>query len=95
MKLAIRLAAAFLLTVTALHAGPRSSTDYAIPTDTTDAAGKRATSANYTHDGSAGGLVGVSTVGAPVETVKSGYIGQLYEVTGLTLTARLHNAQRR
>jgi hypothetical protein len=34
-----------------------------------------------------GGIVGLSTVGAPAETMKHGYIGQLYEVTGLELSA--------
>jgi len=32
-------------------------------------------------------LGGVSTAGALLETVKSGYVGQLYEITGLALTA--------
>ena len=68
-------------------AGPRTSTNYTVATDTTDAGGKRATSAAYTNDGSAGGIVGLSTVAAPAETVKHGYVGQLYDVTGLTLTA--------
>lgn len=68
-------------------AGPRTSTSYTIATDTTDAAGKRATSANYTNDGSVGGVVGISTVAAPSETAKHGYIGQLTEVTALQLAA--------
>lgn len=43
-----------------LHADPRTSTNYTVPTDTTDAGGKRATSAAYTNDGSAGALAGIS-----------------------------------
>lgn len=70
-----------------LHAGPRTSANYSIATDTTDAGGKRATSAAYTNDGSAGGVVGVSTVASPSETAKQGYIAQLYEVTALNITA--------
>lgn len=70
---------------TAAHAGPRTSTSYNISTDTTDAGGKRATSTNYTNDGSAGGAVGISTVAVPAETAKHGYIGQLTEVTALQL----------
>lgn len=69
------------------HAGPRSSTNYNVPTDTTDAGGRRGTSTSYTHDGSVGGVTGISTVAAPAGTAKSGYIGQLYEVSGLQLAA--------
>jgi hypothetical protein len=68
-------------------AGPRTSTNYTLPTDTTDAGGQRTTSASYTNDGSAGGIVGISTVAAPAETAKHGYVGQLYEVTGLAVSA--------
>ena len=77
----------FLLSAAAAHAGPRSSASYNILTDGIDDGGKRTTSAAYTNDASAGGIAGLSTVAAPAETVKSGYIGQLYDVTGLTLTA--------
>lgn len=80
-----------ILCVTACAASaqgaPRSSASYAIVTDSADAGGKRATSASYTNDGSVGGIAGISTVTAPAETAKNGYIGQLYEVTGLSLTA--------
>ena len=73
------------------HAGPRTSADYTIPADTTDSGGKRATSASYANDGSAGLVAGISTVASPSETAKTGYIGQLYDVTGLTLTAATLN----
>ena len=79
-----------LLTVAA-HAGPRTSANYTVSTDTADGGGRRTTSANYTNDGSAGLVAGLSTVAAPAETAKSGYIGQLYGVTGLTLTAATLN----
>lgn len=69
------------------HAGPRTSASYSITTDTADGGGTRTTSASYTNDGSAGGVTGLSTVAAPAETAKSGYIGQLYEVTALQLAA--------
>lgn len=72
---------------TSALAGPRTSTSYNVTTDTTDAGGKRATSTSYTNDGSAGGAVGISTVAAPAETAKHGYIGQLTEVTALQLAA--------
>ena len=76
-----------LALVTTLHAGPRTSANYNITTDTTDTGGKRATSASYTNDGSAGGIVGVSTVASPAETAKAGYVGQLFDVTGLVVNA--------
>ena len=65
----------------------RTSTSYTIPADTVDAGGVRSTSSAYTHDGSVGGIVGLSTVAAPAEIAKHGYIGQLYEVTGLQISA--------
>ena len=37
------------------HAGPRTSANYNVATDSADAGGKRATSASYTNDGGAGG----------------------------------------
>jgi hypothetical protein len=82
-----RLLLVLALLPAAAPAAPRSSASYTIATDTADAGGKRATSAAYTNDGSAGGVAGLSTVTAPAETTKSGYLGQLYDITGLTLTA--------
>ncbi len=83
----IHAALTLSLFTAAAHAGPRTSTNYNVATDTTDAGGKRTTSASYTSDGSVGGIVGISTVAAPAGTAKHGYVGQLYDVTGLTLTA--------
>lgn len=79
----------FLLAFTsALHAGPRTSASYSITTDTTDRGGGRATSAAYTVDGSAGSVTGISTAPSPAETVKHGYLGQLFELaTGVFLSA--------
>ena len=70
-----------------LHAGPRTSANYTIATDTADGGGRHATSASYTNDGSAGLVAGISTVTSPAETAKSGYIAQLFDITGFTLTA--------
>jgi hypothetical protein len=70
-----------------LHAGPRTSANYSITTDTVDDGGKRTASANYTNDASVGGITGLATVASPAETAKSGYVGQLYEATGLVLDA--------
>ena len=68
-------------------AGSRTSANYGIAADTADSGGQRATSASYTNDGSVGNVAGLSTVAAPVETAKSGYVGQLYEVTSLVISA--------
>jgi len=73
--------------VVPLSAGPRTSTNYNVATDITDAGGKRTTSVAYTNDGSVGGVVGISTVTAPAESAKHGYIGQLTEVTALQIAA--------
>lgn len=72
-------------------AGPRVSEfgDYTIATDTLDAGGSRAahTGAGYMNDGSLGGIAGISSVASPAETLKAGYIGQLYDVTGFSIIA--------
>lgn len=79
-----RILCGALLTAAA-HAG--SSTSYTIVTDITDAGGQRGSSASYTQDGSVGAIATISAVATPPEVVKSGYIGQLYEPTGLSVTA--------
>lgn len=68
-------------------ASPRTSANYSIPTEVADGGGSHSTSAAYTNDGSAGVVVGFSTVASPSETAKIGYIGQLYEVTAVQPTA--------
>jgi hypothetical protein len=73
------------------QAGSRSSADYTIAADTVDGGGRRATSAAYSNDGSAGAVAGVSTVASPAETVKHGYLAQVTDVNGLTLTAASPN----
>ncbi len=72
---------------TLAHAGPRASERYSIATDSVDAGGGRSTSASYSNTASAGGITGAATVASPSRTLGVGYIAQLYEVTGLTLTA--------
>ncbi|MEO8350686.1 MAG: hypothetical protein ABI680_03085, partial [Chthoniobacteraceae bacterium] len=90
-KFIVHLACALGASGASLHAGPRTSANYSVATEITDGGGARATSASYATDGSVGLIAGVSTVAAPVEMAKAGYIGQLYDVTGLTLTAVLLN----
>lgn len=80
----VLLAAAFPLP---LHAGARSSASYAVATDVLDAGGGRATSASYTHNGSAGQIAaGIATVASPAETAKQGFLGQIYDIVGFMVT---------
>ena len=84
---ALAVLASTALLACSSHAGSRASANYTIATETIDAGGRRSTSANFTNDGSVGLIAGVSSAAAPAETAKHGYIGQLYEVTGLLLSA--------
>lgn len=68
-------------------AGARTSANYAIPTDTIDSGGKHTASANYSSDSSAGLVAGISSVPTPAEVAKTGYIGQLYDVASLQVSA--------
>ena len=83
----IQLAAWLLVFASAVHADLRTSSSYTVAADTTDAGGQRTSSVTYTHHGSVGGIAGISTVASPAATAKHGYIGQLYEVTGLQISA--------
>jgi hypothetical protein len=56
-----------------------------VVTSTIDGGGQRANSANYVMDGSAGGIGGFSSASA--DTARNGYIGQLYEVVSIVVTA--------
>jgi hypothetical protein len=81
----MKLTFALLILAQVTHAGPRVSTSYTIATETTDGGGRRAMSTNYTNDGSVSLVAGLSTVAAPAETAKHGYIGQLYDIVGFVL----------
>src|SRR3954462_2554218 len=67
--------------------GARSSANYSIPAESIDPAGTRTQSASYKSDSSAGGITGISSVASPAETAKQGYVAQLYEIVGLSITA--------
>lgn len=77
---------ALLVLAVNLHAGPRSSSSYSVPTDSTDASGAPATSSSYSSAGSTGGITGMASVSASY-TARSGYLGQLYQITALQLAA--------
>ena len=84
LHLGLVLAAAFAGPV---HAGPRTSANYNVETDIANTGGNRASSASYTNDSSADVVAGASTVAAPAETAKAGYLGQLAEVITVQLAA--------
>jgi len=86
-----RVSIILLASLVSVHAGPRVSTNYSIATDVADAGGKRTTSASYSNDGSAGGAAALATVAAPAEVARSGYIGQLYDITGLAISGASPN----
>ncbi len=87
MKIKLRFFA-LLAPIATAKAGPRTSASDTIATDTTDAGGRRATSANYTNDGSAGTVTGISTVAAPAETAKHGYLTRSQPCSLATPSAR-------
>ena len=80
-------AAGLCLTAHCVFAQSRTSASYSVSPDTLDGGGQRTASALYTASASIGGIAGVSSVAAPAETAKHGYLGQLYEVTGLVLNS--------
>jgi ubiquitin len=66
----------------------RTSMNYIIPAESIDSGGHCAISATNTHDGSLGGITGISTtVVAPAQIAKHGYLGQFAEATTLQLAA--------
>jgi hypothetical protein len=75
------------MTALGASAASRSSASYSVPADSADAGGRPATSASYASHGCIGGVGGIGTVVAPAQIAKHGYMGQLYEVSGLALGA--------
>jgi hypothetical protein len=70
------------------RADTRSSASYSVATEGFDAGGNLLSSASYSVKGSSAGLiVAIGSVVNPSITNKSGYVGQLYEVQGLSVTA--------
>ncbi len=86
MKTVIPLCLALLL-APHIHAGPRTSANYSIATDTLDTGGGSAASANYSNAGSAGAVTGLSGAANPPAIAKTGYLGELFEVTGLVVNS--------
>jgi hypothetical protein len=85
---------AFFLSIalaTNAFAAGQSSANYNVRANSLDGGGLRAASASYSNDGSVSGFGGLVTANVPEETDRTGYAGQLYEVTGFTLTAPSNN----
>lgn len=68
-------------------ASGQSSANYNVRSSSLDGGGLRATSASYSNDGSVSGFGGSVTASTPQETDRTGYAGQLYEITAFTLSA--------
>ena len=69
-----------------VQAATRTSANYLLATETSDAGGQRTASASYVNDGSVGGIGGISTVVTPAEVAKHGYVGQLYDPASVLLS---------
>ena len=77
----------FMAGLTQTAGSERASTSYKVAAESTDLGGGRSSSVNYTSGGSAGTIAGVSGVAGPAEVMKAGYLGQLYEVAALVVSA--------
>lgn len=80
----------FGLAANAVAAG-QSSASYNLTVNTIDGGGLRATSVSYSNDGSVSSFGGLVTSRTPVESNRTGYAGQLYEVKAFTLSASSTN----
>ncbi|MEY2546358.1 MAG: hypothetical protein QOG48_1475 [Verrucomicrobiota bacterium] len=81
---------AMILPIFSADGGPRSSANYSIPTDSTDAAGSHVQSANYSVNGSAAGEFGAGSNAIATSVAyagKNGFVGQLYDLVALSVTA--------
>jgi hypothetical protein len=84
------LGSLFLVVLTGVVRGARSSANYSVPADSIDFGGARAQSANYSINGSALGEFGASQnalVTSAAYTGKNGYVGELYDIVALSITA--------
>jgi len=80
-----------LVATSAALAGPASSARYNIPASSIDAGGRITTSVAYRNDASVGGVSGLGTVASPTESAKHGYVGQLYEIQSIVVSASSTN----
>jgi hypothetical protein len=82
-----RLVVPLVVLIFGMTAAALDGANYVVSADTVDSGGQHATSADYTMDGSVGGIDGVSSNATPVVTARNGFIGQLYEVVSIVVTA--------
>lgn len=89
-RFAVALALSSLLLLShGVHAA-RTSANYSIPTDSADAAGTQVQSASYSIKGSAVGEFGTSSTAVTTSAAysgKAGYVGELYDIVALSLSA--------
>jgi hypothetical protein len=64
-----------------------ANAQYGIAAEINDSGGGASANAAYTNNGSIGTIGGTATASSPVEFVKSGFVGELYNVAGLQVTA--------
>ncbi len=75
--------------------GARTSASYSVPADSTDAAGAQVQSASYSITGSAVGEFGTASSAVTTSAAysgKAGYVGELYDIVALSLTAPPSNS---
>ena len=75
------------LSLAVIHAEGSSSSNYSIGPGIADSSGGKATSTNYSDEATVGDIVGVSSGPSAGVTLKSGFIGQLYEARSLAVSA--------
>lgn len=91
MKFHLIILCLFCLPGLPLEAGPRSSPRYSVTTEVLDSGGQRSTSVSYVNQANLGTETGTSSVSISAMVSKSGYIGQLYQVSGVKATASSTN----
>ncbi|MCX6855529.1 MAG: hypothetical protein NTV80_11570 [Verrucomicrobia bacterium] len=67
--------------------GSAAAQTYSSTASTLDAAGSHTSSASYSADGSLGGITGISTSTTPARTIKQGFIGQLIDLSAISISA--------
>lgn len=91
MKISLLTAFTAALLALEVAAAPRSSARYSIPAESADAGGRPSASATYNHNGCIGGFGGIGTVAAPPQFAKHGFLGQIYDVATLVISANPTN----
>jgi hypothetical protein len=84
------IVAAMALPLVIAQAGSRSSANYSIPADSVDASGGVLSSANYSLKSTASGEFGTGSDALTASTAymnKGGFVGELYDIVALSVTA--------